>query len=534
MDVGLEHSIKYNLLNNFKTDNLIIDLLLGSIIASLINYFFSLGDVKYIFNSFSSIFNLCHKKSYKLSLNCLETRTYYGKKLQMNGSLAFKAILFFLKTHLKKNEIPDLYRIREFCTYDDDYENISELGRDQKQKQTDMYISNQKQKFSIDNPKYNGIYFQMEKEILEKKDKDSNENICSQILYTLHIFSYTHSLSKIQNIISESKDLYLEEMSKIIHQKKFVFVYEGKRDEQPDYTVYPFQTTTNMDTLFFDQKQETLKQIDFFKNNRDWYEKRGKPYTLGICSYGLPGCGKTTFEKAVANYLNRHMIIVDFSKIKSAHEADQIFFSETINDLVIPYEKRLYVFPDIDRMCSLIHKDSNTNSDFSNPEISVEKVFNLLNDKINKEDTTNQSSVKWSKNNNNTNQKSDLSLSKLLNILDGIPERTGQVIMMSANHPEKIDPALLRPGRIDILLKFKEASYQSLIKIVENQFQFFDTQFLEKKLSEKWDNYQTILNEKWTPAEIFQICSKYSINQDGIIQALTFLINKNTSDIALK
>ena len=160
-------------------------------------------------------------------------------------------------------------------------------------------------------------------------------------------------------------------------------------------------------------------------------------------------------------------------------------------------------------------------------------MFNLLNDKINK-DATNQSSVKWSKNNTNTNQKSDLSLSKLLNILDGIPERTGQVIMMSANHPEKIDPALLRPGRIDILLKFKEASYQSLIKIVENQFQFFDTQFLEKKMSEKWDNYQTLLDEKWTPAEIFQICSKYSINQDGILQALTFLINKNTSDIALK
>ena len=54
--------------------------------------------------------------------------------------------------------------------------------------------------------------------------------------------------------------------------------------------------------IYFDQKEEVLKQINFFQNRKDWYLKRGKPYTLGICGYGPPGCGKTSFEKSLAKY----------------------------------------------------------------------------------------------------------------------------------------------------------------------------------------------------------------------------------------
>ena len=57
--------------------------------------------------------------------------------------------------------------------------------------------------------------------------------------------------------------------------------------------------------------------LHFFQNNKKWYVEKGRPYTLGICSWGPPGCGKTSFEKALANYLNRHLIVVDFDKIKS-------------------------------------------------------------------------------------------------------------------------------------------------------------------------------------------------------------------------
>ena len=80
-----------------------------------------------------------------------------------------------------------------------------------------------------------------------------------------------------------------------------------------------------------------------FKNNKDWYQKRGKPYTLGICSWGIPGCGKTTFEKIVTSYLKRHLIIVDFSRIKNQRVADLIFFSEKINNIIIIIKYIFYI-----------------------------------------------------------------------------------------------------------------------------------------------------------------------------------------------
>ena len=89
-------------------------------------------------------------------------------------------------------------------------------------------------------------------------------------------------------------------------------------------------------------KEELKKAINL------WYKNKSKPYTLGICTYGPPGCGKTSFEKALAKMLGRHIIIIDISKFNTKDEADHVFFSEKLNDRIIPYDKRLYVFPDFD------------------------------------------------------------------------------------------------------------------------------------------------------------------------------------------
>ena len=40
-------------------------------------------------------------------------------------------------------------------------------------------------------------------------------------------------------------------------------------------------------------------------NNKEWYETKSKPYTLGICTYGLPGCGKTSSLVKISSLLNK-------------------------------------------------------------------------------------------------------------------------------------------------------------------------------------------------------------------------------------
>jgi len=38
---------------------------------------------------------------------------------------------------------------------------------------------------------------------------------------------------------------------------------------------------------------QIMGKIDFFLNNKDWYDRKGIPYNLGIMLYGEPGCGKS-------------------------------------------------------------------------------------------------------------------------------------------------------------------------------------------------------------------------------------------------
>ena len=53
-----------------------------------------------------------------------------------------------------------------------------------------------------------------------------------------------------------------------------------------------------------------------------------------------------------------------------------------------------------------------------------------------------------------------VSFSGLLNALDGVRSQEGRISFMTTNHREKLDPALLRPGRADVHIEFTNASYK--------------------------------------------------------------------------
>ena len=99
-----------------------------------------------------------------------------------------------------------------------------------------------------------------------------------------------------------------------------------------------------------------------------------------------------------------------------------------------------------------------------------------------------------------------MNLSKLLNILDGIPERTGQIMIFNTNHPEHLDKALLRPGRMDMMLNFSKMSKINIIKMMENHYNDGS-----KKI-----NLKEIPDKEFTPAEIFKILSNYKNQEDAV------------------
>jgi SpoVK/Ycf46/Vps4 family AAA+-type ATPase len=91
-------------------------------------------------------------------------------------------------------------------------------------------------------------------------------------------------------------------------------------------------------------------------------------------------------------------------------------------------------------------------------------------------------------------EKDTIDLSFLLNLLDGTLEANGRILIITTNFPERIDRALIRPGRIDMIVNFKKCS-RAIVQEMANSF--FET---EVSLPE-----DAGLDGKWSPAEVNQI-----------------------------
>jgi len=120
----------------------------------------------------------------------------------------------------------------------------------------------------------------------------------------------------------------------------------------------------------------------------------------------------------------------------------------------------------------------------------------------------------WSK-----EEKDELNLAGLLNVLDGVVDTPGRVLIMTTNHPEMLDPALIRPGRIDkkIMLGYMEAL--DVIDMLSHYFQDEEvTDDLRQRveLAISGDGSQPKLN--LTPAQVEQLCAEHDFIEDMIQQ----------------
>jgi AAA+ superfamily predicted ATPase len=84
-----------------------------------------------------------------------------------------------------------------------------------------------------------------------------------------------------------------------------------------------------------------------------------------------------------------------------------------------------------------------------------------------------------------------IDLAFILNLLDGTLESEGRILAISTNFPERIDTALIRPGRIDMIIEFKKCSNKMLKEMMES---FYEIEIKEIDAA-----------DKWTPAEVNQI-----------------------------
>ncbi|TYZ66389.1 hypothetical protein PybrP1_009286 [[Pythium] brassicae (nom. inval.)] len=112
-----------------------------------------------------------------------------------------------------------------------------------------------------------------------------------------------------------------------------------------------------------------------------------------------------------------------------------------------------------------------------------------------------------------------LNLSGLLNVLDGVIDCPGRIVIMTTNHPEKLDPALIRPGRISKKLELGYMSGRNIQTMVEYYSQAAFTREQELAL-------EALLSEDCakpvTPATVEALSAEFD-DIDSVLEALKVL-----------
>ncbi|GMM32136.1 bifunctional AAA family ATPase chaperone/translocase [Martiniozyma asiatica (nom. inval.)] len=195
------------------------------------------------------------------------------------------------------------------------------------------------------------------------------------------------------------------------------------------------RTKRVMDSVVLDEgiAESIEKDVKEFLGSGKWYHERGIPYRRGYLLYGPPGSGKTSFIQALAGELDYNIAIMN------------------VGEPNLTDDRLAYLMNNIPERTILLLED-------------IDAAFNK------RAQAKDQGYV------------SGVTFSGLLNALDGVASAEEVLTFMTTNHPEKLDPALLRPGRIDVKVLINNASDYQIRKMF---MRFYDNDQLLEVFMEK-------------------------------------------------
>lgn len=400
--------------------------------------------------------------------------TSYTTKSSILTSELFNALWDYTITNMNK----DIYAIKEWKTFKLESECNDDIGPDNK------FVINQTTPVYIED----NIHL-IVKNVTNKIEIQSSfsKTEVDQEKIILTLFSYTKDVYYLQNFLTNLHREYQIKKDSERQGKLFHYYLNDINEGDCIWKESPYESSKTFENLFFDGKKDTIKRIDFFLNNKDYYYKWGVPYTLGIGLHGPPGTGKTSFIKALANKTKRHIITISLNRIKTENDFMNAFSASLrCNGEIKKYSFKdvIIVLEDIDCMSEIVFERKNETENEIETQIEQDPIKNKdkLKDMI--KDVINGKSI------DDTYKKvpqieNKITLSFILNVIDGVRENPGRILVITSNHYEKLDTALTRPGRVDLTLEMKNAS----IPLIKTMYKhFFSVSFPKQYLGKLRDD----------------------------------------------
>ena len=227
--------------------------------------------------------------------------------------------------------------------------------------------------------------------------KDHREDI-----YISSIGLYPNILKE---LVEECRGTYLNNINKKIT------VFEHR---EGDWKKTRLRAIRPISTIIMDKKiqDDLLRDVKDFldEDTQKWYADRGIPYQRGYLLHGPPGTGKSSFSLSLAGEYELDIYTLQLSGISDS--------------------KLMKLFAELPPHCIVLLEDVDVAGMGRRDDVDTDQE---------------------------NNPGPGVTLSGLLNVLDGVSSQEGRVLIMTTNHIEHLDEALIRPGRADKKVYFKLA-----------------------------------------------------------------------------
>jgi chaperone BCS1 len=377
---------------------------------------------------------------------------------------------------------------------------------------------------------------------------------------------------RVEAFVKKAMDWYVAEVAKDEDNSRFMFQplvkdkYASSDEKQKPrmYKRYKLSGEKTFNSLFFPEKARLLRILSNFQSKAGKYSIKGFPHKLGLLLHGPPGTGKTSLVKAIAAHTGRHIVSVPLSRMNTNQELMDVMFDQLFNykkpakrqddddgddqgtKNKLRFEEVIFLLEDVDAASDIVHARKAQKQSTMTRQMSmvVEKQYadatssrppstpppmagaadpamllSLLqlaqktgaDDAKDGDGKVGKESKEGKQKDYSSFEKDKLNLAGLLTVLDGVIDSPGRILIMTTNHPEKLDPALTRPGRVNMqiymgFIRIAHAKEMVLHYYGASEATTAKLAMVEKAFEEQNAHFDGAF--KMSPAEMEQLCAE--------------------------